>query len=105
MNISITTALLLNFSAIAGAMLARAPRYNLSPLSYQFGWLLLLVGAPAGLLAIYLFIESRGWGYGLLLWFGSAGLSHLLLIFLFEGMRTILGFVAAVVGFYLYFNM
>jgi hypothetical protein len=91
MNSLLWSALFLNFGAAAAASLARIPRYNLSPLSYQIGWLLLLLGVPAGLFAIYLFVQAHGWGYGLLVWLGSGVLSQLLLMFLFEGLRTIVG--------------
>ena len=95
--------LLLNISAIASAMLGRNPRYNWSQVSHQLGWLLFLVGVPGGLLAIYLFIQTYGFGYGLLLWFGSGGLSSFLLSFLFDGFRTIVGAAAGIAGFALYF--
>jgi hypothetical protein len=102
-NAQLIAALLLNFGATAGAMLQRNPRYNWSQLSHQLGWLLFLVGAPSGLLAIYLFIQSLGWGYGLLLWFGSGVLSVFLLGFFFDGLRTNIGTVAAIAGIVLYF--
>lgn len=105
MNSQLIAALLLNFSATAGAMVARTPRHSLSGVSHQFGWLSYLVGTPAGLLAIYIFVQTHGWGYGLLYWFGSGVLSHLFLQFIFEGLRTILGTLAAICGFVLYFWM
>lgn len=98
MTQQLIAALLMNFGAIAGAMLMRNPRWNWSLLSRKLGWLLFLVGGPAGLLAIYLFVEERGWGYGLLLWFGSSGLSATALGFMFDGLRTIAGTVAAIIG-------
>jgi hypothetical protein len=96
-------ALLLNVGAVAGAMLARVPRWNLSPMSRQIGPILLLLALPASLFAIYLFVQTRGWGYGFLAWFGSGGVSVMLLRFLFEGLRTIAGIAAIVAGGALYF--
>jgi len=77
MTRQLIAALLLNFGAMAGAALAQIPRYFQSRVTRNVGWILMLGGAIGGLLAIYLFIQVRGWGYGLLLWFGSAGLSFL----------------------------
>ena len=72
-------------------------------MSYQIGPILLLLAVPALFLAIYLFVQTRGWGYGFLAWFGSGGVSVMLLRVLFEGLRTMAGIAAIVAGGALYF--
>ncbi len=93
-------------SGFAGANLARTPVYSKSIISHQIGWVLSLVAVPATFVAVYFsFIIAVG-PMGLL-WYGSGGLSFVLLRALrkglgVEGLGTLLGIVAGIVGFVLF---
>ena len=93
-------ALLLNFGAVAGAVMMRIPPHDRSTVSFRFAPFLIGLGTLAGFAAIGLFLYDKGMIEGAIYWAVSA-FSFSIISGAFtrsDGLITISGFAAIAAG-------
>ncbi|MGE0676144.1 hypothetical protein [Pseudolabrys sp.] len=98
----LVAALVLNFAGSMGAAVEFTPRHQWSRITFELRGVLVALGVISTFLALYLFIKDRGIIAGLLYWFISSVVYLAIAKFiLMEGLRTVAGIAAAVIGGYL----
>ena len=90
--------LLLNFSAVAGAMVMRQSPFEHSRVTRALAPFLMIGGVIAGFVAIFAFIRGYGIGYGLWWWIISGLVFSAICMRLFDGVRSLLGVVSLLIG-------
>jgi hypothetical protein len=95
---TLAAALLLNFGATVGVMIARAGPLNQSPVTYQLAGALIGLGAIGGFLCLYLFYRDEGLLYGFLYWLLSGVGFAVIADRLIDEVRSILGLMAIAAG-------
>lgn len=101
----ILTATLLNFSAVAAAVLQRAPTWKRSRISQLLFVPLNIVGLFGWMVAIYCLANSQGWLAGLGIWcisiFVLAIVAQLIRA-VADGAMAILGLLSGIAGYWLF---
>lgn len=104
MSDTLLAAVFLNFAGAAGSSTMLIGRQNLSPLTNKLFSLLIVGGAIAEFLAMFLFIKDQGLQYGAIYW-GGSGLAFSFIVIFFltgaaDGLRSILAVLALGLGVY-----
>jgi hypothetical protein len=93
-------ALFLTFAGAVGYSTYRLGSRNCSPVTHQLFGPVTTGGAIASFLAIYLYIKDQGVLYGLVYWVAAATIFIVIGSWLMDGLRSVLGLGALVVGGY-----
>jgi hypothetical protein len=98
MDMETIAGLLLNFSAVVGAITIRQPSYVHSRVTAPVAPLLGVAGTIAGFASIFALIRAHGIGYGLLWWAISGIAFAAVCMRLFDGVRSLLGLASLLIG-------
>ena len=105
---AVVAALVLNFAAVAGAIIRQAGYSNVSRVSQIFGFQLIWGGIFAGFMALYCLVMAEGWLAGIGIWCVTGFLYALIAIQIrarWDALLTILGTISLVAGVVLFYRL